>query len=45
MKDVYLLSIGEDADVPVKSLFGESKMKDFTPLNDEEYNIFLNNIL
>ena len=33
MKDVYLLSLGEDADVPVKSLFGESKMKDFTPLD------------
>ena len=33
MKDVYLLSLGEDADVPVKSLFGESKMKDFTPFD------------
>ena len=33
MKDVYLLSVGEDADVPVKSLFGESKMKDFNPLD------------
>ena len=33
MKDVYLLSLGEDADVPVRSLFGESKMKDFTPLD------------
>ena len=33
MKDIYLLSIGEDTDVPVKSLFGESKMRDFTPLD------------
>ena len=33
MKDIYLLSIGEDTDVPVKSLFGESKMNDFTPLD------------
>ena len=33
MKDIYLLSLGEDADVPVKSLFGEAKMSDFTPLD------------
>ena len=33
MKDIYLLSIGEDTDVPVKSLFGESKMRDFTPFD------------
>ena len=33
MKDIYLLSLGEDADVPVKSLFGEARMSDFTPLD------------
>ena len=38
MRDVYLLSLGEDTDVPVKSLFGESKMKDFTPLDLLRFN-------
>ena len=33
LKDIYLLSLGEDADVPAKSLFGESKMNDFTPFD------------
>ena len=33
MKDTYLLSLGEDADVPAKSLFEESKIKDFAPLD------------
>ena len=45
MKDVYLLSIGEDADVPVKSLFGESKMKDFTPLDLLRFNSQITNFL
>ena len=33
MKDIILLSLGEDTDVPVRSLFGESKMNEFTPLD------------
>ena len=45
MKDVYLLSLGEDADVPVKSLFGESKMKDFTPLDLLRFNSQIKNFL
>ena len=45
MKDVYLLSIGEDADVPVKSLFGESKMKDFTPFDLLRFNSQISNFL
>ena len=32
-KDIYLLSSGEDVDYPVKSLFGDVKMDDFTPLD------------
>ena len=43
MKDVYLLSLGEDVDVPVKSLFGESKMKDFTPLDLLKFNSQIKN--
>ena len=38
MRDIYLLSLGEDTDLPVKSLFGESKMKDFTPLDLLRFN-------
>ena len=45
MKDVYLLSLGEDADVPVRSLFGESKMKDFTPLDLLRFNSQIRNFL
>ncbi len=45
MKDVYLLSSGEDADVPVKSLFGDSKMKDFTPLDLLRFNSQIKNFL
>ena len=45
MKDVYLLSIGEDADVPVRSLFGESKMKDFTPFDLLRFNSQISNFL
>ena len=45
MKDVYLLSLGEDTDVPVKSLFGESKMKDFTPLDLLRFNSQIRNFL
>lgn len=43
MKDIYLLSLGEDQDVPVKSLFGESKMKDFTPLDLLRFNSQIKN--
>ena len=38
MKDVYLLSLGEDTDLTVRSLFGESKMKDYTPLDLLRFN-------
>ena len=43
MRDVYLLSLGEDTDVPVRSLFGESKMKDFTPLDLLKFNSQIKN--
>ena len=45
MKDIYLLSIGEDTDVPVKSLFGESKMRDFTPLDLLKFQSQIKNFL
>ena len=45
MKDVYLLSLGEDADVPVRSLFGESKMIDFTPLDLLRFNSQIKNFV
>ena len=45
MRDVYLLSRGEDADVPVRSLFGESKMKDFTPLDLLRFSSQIKNFL
>ena len=45
MKDIYLLSLGEDTDVPVKSLFGESKMKDFTPLDLLRFQAQIKNFL
>ena len=43
LKDIYLLSLGEDQDVPVKSIFGESKMKDFTPLDLLRFNSQIKN--
>jgi hypothetical protein len=45
MKDIYLLSIGEDTDVPVKSLFGESKMRDFTPFDLLKFQSQIKNFL
>ena len=43
MRDIYLLSLGEDQEVPVKSLFGESKMKDFSPLDLLRFNSQIKN--
>ena len=43
IKDIYLLSLGEDTELPVKSLFGESKMKDFTPLDLLRFNSQIKN--
>lgn len=43
MRDIYLLSLGEDTDVPVRSLFGESKMRDFTPLDLLRFNSQIKN--
>ena len=43
LRDIYLLSLGEDQDVPVKSLFAESKMKDFTPLDLLRFNSQIKN--
>ena len=45
MKDIYLLSLGEDADVPVKSLFGETKTRDFTPLDSLRFQAQIKNFL
>ena len=45
IKDIILLSLGEDADVPVKSLFGESKMSDYTPLDLIRFSSQIQNFL
>ena len=45
IKDIILLSFGEDTDVPVKSLFGESKMNDYTPLDLLRYQSQIKNFL
>jgi hypothetical protein len=45
IKDIILLSLGEDADVPVKSLFGETKMSDYTPLDLIRFSSQIKNFL
>ena len=45
MKDLYLLSLGEDSDFPAKSLFGGAKMNDFTPLDLLRFQTQIKNFL
>ena len=45
IKDIILLSVGEDEDIPVKSLFGESKMSDFTPFDLLRFHSQIRNFL